>query len=133
MLLLGTADAAKSIPDKPSEQPLLVQDIAAGSPSSLIERRPDILAAEHGLQARNADIGAARAAFFPRITLTGSFGAPLPKMLTVMIGSRLAGMYKIIAVISKAQVRLILFGRRACNTALHRLQRGDCSWLAGLS
>ncbi|WP_068589614.1 MULTISPECIES: efflux transporter outer membrane subunit, partial [unclassified Pseudomonas] len=80
VLLLGTADAAKSIPDKPSEQPLLVQDIAAGSPSSLIERRPDILAAEHRLQARNADIGAARAAFFPRITLTGSFGTSSAQM-----------------------------------------------------
>ncbi|MCU7646471.1 efflux transporter outer membrane subunit [Pseudomonas piscis] len=80
VLLLGTADAAKAIPEKPSEQPLLVQDIAAGSPSSLIERRPDILAAEHRLQARNADIGAARAAFFPRITLTGSFGTSSAQM-----------------------------------------------------
>jgi len=53
---------------------MLIQDIAPGTPSELIERRPDILAAEHRLKARNADIGAARAAFFPRISLTGSFG-----------------------------------------------------------
>ncbi|MGE7957954.1 efflux transporter outer membrane subunit [Pseudomonas sp. NPDC089530] len=80
VLLLGTADAAKSIPQSQQEKPLLVQDIAAGSPSTLIERRPDILAAEHRLQARNADIGAARAAFFPRITLTGSFGTSSAQM-----------------------------------------------------
>lgn len=74
VLLLGTADAAKRIPQLPQDKPMLIQDIAPGTPSELIERRPDILAAEHVLKARNADIGAARAAFFPRISLTGSFG-----------------------------------------------------------
>ncbi|RBH37776.1 multidrug transporter, partial [Pseudomonas sp. MWU13-2860] len=66
VLLLGTPEAVKTIGPPAPEHPLLVQDIAAGSPSTLIERRPDILAAEHRLRARNADIGAARAAFFPR-------------------------------------------------------------------
>lgn len=74
VLLLGTADAAQHVPQAPQDKPLLIQDIAPGTPSELIERRPDILAAEHRLKARNADIGAARAAFFPRISLTGSYG-----------------------------------------------------------
>ena len=75
VLLLGTADAARRIPQVPQDKPMLIQDIAPGTPSELIERRPDILAAEHVLKARNADIGAARAAFFPRISLTAFGGA----------------------------------------------------------
>jgi multidrug efflux system outer membrane protein len=52
----------------------LMADLPAGLPSSLLERRPDVRQAEAQLQAANANIGAAKAAFFPRITLTGSIG-----------------------------------------------------------
>lgn len=45
-----------------------------GLSSQILLNRPDVLAAEHGLKAANANIGVARAAFFPRITLTSSLG-----------------------------------------------------------
>lgn len=51
-----------------------VPQVDAGAPSSLLEQRPDLLAAEFQLRAANANIGAAKAALFPSIRLTGSFG-----------------------------------------------------------
>ena len=48
--------------------------VPVGLPSALLQARPDIVAAEYQLQAAHAQVAAARAAFFPRIALTGSFG-----------------------------------------------------------
>lgn len=72
-LLLG--DNPGPIPrGKPLTQ-LATPAIPAGLPSSLLERRPDIVQAEQALVSANASIGAARAQYFPSISLTGLFGA----------------------------------------------------------
>ena len=56
------------------EDAAVVRVVRVGLPSELLIDRPDIVAAEHQLKATHANIGAARAAFFPRIALTGSYG-----------------------------------------------------------
>jgi outer membrane protein, multidrug efflux system len=58
----------------------LLTDIPAGLPSDLLTRRPDIAEAEDNLLAANANIGAARAAFFPKVSLTGNFGTLSPTL-----------------------------------------------------
>ncbi|WP_013207671.1 efflux transporter outer membrane subunit [Ralstonia solanacearum] len=60
-------------------QPVVTR-LPAGLPSELLIRRPDIRQAEQNLLAANADIGAARAAFFPRLSLTASLGYASPAM-----------------------------------------------------
>jgi multidrug efflux system outer membrane protein len=49
-------------------------EVPAGLPSAILERRPDVLQAEQSLVAANANVGVAKAAYFPQISLTGAFG-----------------------------------------------------------
>lgn len=71
-LLLGRNPAP--IPRGKSIDQLLVPRIPANLPSTLLERRPDVLQAEQNLVAANANVGAARALYYPNISLTGLLG-----------------------------------------------------------
>ena len=79
-LLVGAMPPADLLPAAPASDTAAPADAARllvpppDLPSSVLNRRPDVRAAEHALRASNADIGAARAAFFPRIALTASAG-----------------------------------------------------------
>jgi multidrug efflux system outer membrane protein len=74
-LLLGTTVPDALVPQDLDDQPFAMPELPVGLPSDLMLRRPDLLQAEHQLQASTANIGVARAAFYPRISLTASAGS----------------------------------------------------------
>jgi len=96
----------------------LSADLPAGVPSEVLTNRPDVLAAEHTLIAANADIGAARAAFFPSISLTGQFGSA---------STQLSGLFKAgsAAWSFTPQISLPIFtgGRNEASLDLSRIEK----------
>lgn len=92
----------------------------AGLPSDLLENRPDIVAAEHQLRAAHADIGAARAAFFPRIALTSTFGAG-----STALGDLFSGGSAIWSFMPSLSVPIFDAGRNRSNLALARAREKE--------
>jgi multidrug efflux system outer membrane protein len=84
-MLLGRPLLEDLPPPAPLNAQTILADIPADLPSDLLTRRPDILQAEATLRGANANIGAARAAFFPTISLTGNLGTA---------SSALSGLFK---------------------------------------
>lgn len=74
-LLVGMTVDASLLPERFSGDVTGVATLPSGLASDVLLQRPDVRASEHVLAAANANIGAARAAFFPRISLTGSGGS----------------------------------------------------------
>lgn len=75
----STLDALATLPPR----------VPAGLPSSLLERRPDVRQAEQAVVAANANVGVAQAAYFPTLSLTGSFGGLSPELSTLFSTGRL--------------------------------------------
>lgn len=109
-----------------ADTPLTLDDgavmpsLAPGLPASLLARRPDVMAAEHELQATRANIGAARAAFFPRIALTSAIGSGSSALHDLLSSG--AGVW---SVIPNVTLPLIDGGRNRSNLALARAQRDE--------
>jgi len=102
---------------KLTEQPH-APEIPAGLPSSLLERRPDIREAEENLVAANAQIGVARAAYFPQISLTGTAGFESPALTSLFTGP--AGLWNLAASFTQP---IFEGGRIKSNVRLAEAQR----------
>jgi multidrug efflux system outer membrane protein len=79
-----------AIPRGKNIDELMLPGIPGEMPSSLLERRPDILQAEQDLIAANADIGAARALYYPQFSLTGAFGSISAALSNFLTGPSIA-------------------------------------------
>jgi multidrug efflux system outer membrane protein len=116
-LLLGQAAPVELIAAG-TQTPVQLQDLPVGLSSDVLLRRPDVLQAEQLLLAANANIGAARAAFFPKILLTASAGS---------VSSELADLFKdgTFAWSIAPQLLLPIFdaGRNQANLAVAKVSR----------
>lgn len=97
---------------------LLVPGLPEGLPSDLLVRRPDIAQAEHNLRAANANIGAARAAFFPRISLTSALGTASTSLSGLFEGGT-----KVWNVGADASLPIFDFGRNQANLDVAKADR----------
>ncbi len=102
---------------KLTEQPHAPQ-VPVGLPSSLLERRPDIRAAEANLIAANAQIGVARAAYFPQVSLTGIAGYESPALTGLFTGP--AGVWNLAASLTQP---IFEGGRLKSNVRLTEAER----------
>jgi multidrug efflux system outer membrane protein len=111
LVLLVGKPLDKIVVEKKLAEQGVVADLAAGLPSDVLVQRPDVLAAEQRLLAANANIGAARAAFLPRISLTGAFGTASRSLTGLFDNGSDAWSFQ-----PALRLPLFDFGRAAANT-----------------
>jgi len=97
-LVVGAPIAPDDLPGGIDDPAVRLGDVAGGLDSHILLQRPDVLEAEHTLRSANASIGAARAAFFPSISLTGSAGTQSASIGGLFSGS--AGVWNFAPTIS---------------------------------
>jgi outer membrane protein, multidrug efflux system len=105
-------------------------EVPAGLPSSLLERRPDIRAAEQAMIAANANIGVAKAAYFPQISLTGSVGGQSSSLSNLF-----AGPARVFSFVPQLTQPIFTAGRLKNNVRLAQAQREDAqiAWEKSIS
>src|SRR5215468_780332 len=118
-ILLGNNPGVIARGLKLTEQPH-APEVPAGLPSALLERRPDIRQAEQQLVAANAQIGVARAAFFPQITLTGSAGFQSSALTSLFTGP--SGLWSMAGSLTQP---IFQGGRLTSNLHLTQAQRDE--------
>jgi len=109
----GSVARGKSLTDQ--EFP---PDVPSGIPSALLERRPDILAAEQNLIAANAQIGVAKAAYFPQISLTAALGGQSSQLSSLFAGPK--SIYNFVPQVSQP---IFSAGRLKAGVSLARAER----------
>ena len=118
ILVVGAPVPADLLPAGLGAELATLPEVPAGLDSTVLLQRPDVLQAEHQLRAYNADIGAARAAFFPTISLTASGGSS-SIYLDKLFGSG-TGTYSFAPNIS---LPIFDYGRNRANLKISKVQR----------
>jgi multidrug efflux system outer membrane protein len=113
----GSVPRGRALTDQPH-----APEVPVGLPSALLERRPDIAQAEQQLVAANADIGAAKAAYFPQITLTGAGGVQSAALSNLFTGP--AGLWSVGASIVQP---IFTAGRTRSRVELARARREEAA------
>ncbi|RTZ47960.1 AdeC/AdeK/OprM family multidrug efflux complex outer membrane factor [Candidimonas sp. SYP-B2681] len=118
ILLIGSHVPDELLPVSQNDDKVTLARLNAGVPSNVLQRRPDVLQAEKLLQAANANIGAARAAFFPSISLTASAGTASSALSGLFDGG--SGFWNFIP-----QINLPIFegGRNRANLRVSEVDR----------
>ncbi|EOG3619934.1 MULTISPECIES: efflux transporter outer membrane subunit [Pseudomonas] len=117
VLLVGKPLAPVQLALAASDTPELDTALPAGLPSQVLTRRPDILAAEHALKAANANVGAARAAFFPNISMTASAGSASGQLGDLFAGGQGAWSF-----VPSINVPIFNWGRNQANLDVAKVQ-----------
>lgn len=108
--LAGQTLSAADLPDAMPESSATIENLPANISSEVLLRRPDIASAEHQLRGANANIGAARAAFFPNISLTAAFGT-----ISMGLSNLFTSASKTWSVAPSASLPIFDFGKNAGN------------------
>jgi len=117
-LLVGAPPAEASLPSSIEDADGSLAELPAGLDSSILLRRPDVVEAEYQLRAANARIGAARAAFFPRVALTAVAGLASGGLSSLFTGGAFNW-----TVAPSATLPIFDFGANASNLAYSKAQR----------